>query len=400
MEQIFNSLKALVDPLVAKAATTLEEREDKVSQAASGILPGLLAKLASKGSNPQVENAITDAARANILPHLSAVFGTKGEVEQESIGNKLYRALMGDKSNDFANAVSADSGLSKSSTNKLIGMISTAIAGFFGDKIKNGGYTLTGIIQQLNSEKGAFLGSLPAGVAAALGLTSASATTGNPPKKKGGMGWLIWLLVAIALILLIIFGWRSCKNKSAKEVTQQIETKTEQVVENVKTTVQETVKSLTEFTLPNGVKIKAYKNGMEDKMIAFLNSDAYKNTKTDADLANKWFEFEEIDFARDSATELDAKADSHISNIAAILKAYPQAKIKIGGNADKSGNRLYNMEISKERASTIKSLLVKAGIAANRISTEGFGDEHAVWPADTSESKSSEDRDIAFRFTK
>ena len=399
MEQIFNSLKSLVDPLVGKAAATLGENESRVSQAASGILSGLLVRMMSKGSNPQVENAVGDAAKANILPHLSAVFGTKGEVEQESIGNKMFRALMGDKTQEFTDAVSRDSGLSKGNTTRLINMISTAVAGFFGDRVCKGD-SMANLQASLNNEKSSILAMLPAGVAGVLGYGSPAAKN-NPPKKKGGMGWLIWLLAAIVLILLIIFGWRSCRDK---KVVENVTTRTEQVANNaanaVRNTADNVARTLSEFTLPNGVKIQAYKNGMEDKMIAFLNSNSYKNAKTDADLSKQWFEFEEIGFARDSSTELESSATRQLNNITAVLKAYPEAKIKIGGNADKSGNRLYNMEISKERANTIKSLLVKQGIAANRISTEGFGDEHATWPASASESQSAADRDIAFRFTK
>ena len=400
MEQIFNSLKSLVDPLVGKAADTLGENTGKVSKAATSILAGLLTKLTTSGGNQQMEEAMKDAANANLVSHLGAVFGTKGEVEQVSIGNKLFRALLGSRTQEFTDAVAADSGISKSNAAQLTNMVSSAVGGFFGDKVKNGGFRLCDLVSDLNNQKSSFMGLLPAGLGGVLGLASPGLRKTEPVKKKGGLGWLLWLLVAIALILLIIFGWRSCKNKKATEVVQTVEQQTERVVDNAANAVKEVIgKTLTEFTLPNGVKIQAYKNGMEDKMIAFLNSDAYKNAKTDADLSKKWFEFEDVDFARDSATELNSGMQ-HVNNIAAILNAYPNAKIKVGGNADKSGNRLYNMEISKERATTIKKLLTEKSVAANRISIEGFGDEHAVWPADATASQSESDRDIAFRFTK
>ena len=153
MEQILNSLKTLIDPLAGKAAATLGEDEHNVSKAVSGILPALLVRLAAKGNSPQVENAIMDAARANVLPHLSAVFGTKGEVEQKSIGNRLFRALTGDKSENFIYAVSEESGLSEQSAHQLTDMISTAVAGYFGDKITNGGYSLGSLASELNKEK-------------------------------------------------------------------------------------------------------------------------------------------------------------------------------------------------------------------------------------------------------
>lgn len=417
MLQIYESLKALVAPELSKAASALGESEEKVSNASSGILAGILAGILKQGKNTQTDGVLKEAGKNDLLSDVSAVFSGRTGTGQESMGHKLLNSLFGGNASGFTNAVAKDSGISEAGTGKLTAMISTVVAGFLGRKLTNGNLGVSEMITELDREKNRFMGFVPAGVKNFLASDGKytetqkidpprqyGQTPKQPEKKKGKMNWLIWLLLAIALILLIIFGWRSCKNKSVQETANAVVANTEQVVNNaanaVKETAQDLVRKLKEFTLPNGVKIQAYENGMEDKMIAFLNSNDYKNAKTDADLSKKWFEFEDIDFARDSATEIDPAATPHLDNIAAILKAYPDAKIRIGGNADKSGNRLYNMEISKERADKVRSVLIGKGIAANRISTEGFGDEHAVWPSDSSESKSAPDRDIAFRFIK
>ena len=46
------------------------------------------------------------------------------------------------------------------------------------------------------------------------------------------------------------------------------------------------------------------------------------------------------------------------------------------------------------------SILVKDGIPADRISTEGFGKEFATVPADATAAQRAVDRSIAMRFTK
>lgn len=411
MLQIYESLKALITPELSKAAGLLGEQTDKVSNASSGILSGILAKLFYKGNNPLTESVLREAGKSDLLGNLPALFSGSASADHESIATKLQHALLGDKTGDFTSAVAKESGISHNSASKLTGIISAVTAGFLGNKLHNGSLKMSDIIAELGHEKNRFMGLVPAGIKNLLGVNGKYSEQPEPKKKKKGMGWLLWLLLAIVLLLLIVFGWRSCKNKTVGDTVNSAVVATEQAAhsvsnaadnaaQSVKNAVNEAINTLKEFTLPNGLKFQAYTNGMEDKMIAFLNSDAYKNAKTDADLSSRWFEFEDVDFPRDKVTGLDEKAQARLSNITAILKAYPNAKIRIAGNADKSGNRIYNAEISKERADAVKAILVKNGIAANRIVTEGFGDEQASWPADASASQSASDRDIAFRFTK
>ena len=397
MAQIFNSLKTLIEPELCRASAALGEKESNVSTAASAILPGLLAKIVKDGNSNTLDSSLKEAGNTNILNNLDRIFSANKNEEEESVIGKFLPAVLGGNTDRFTSAVSAASGVSKESAGKLTNMIGLVIAAFLGRKVKNGEKT-SDLVKQLEGEKSQFLSAVPSAIGTALGLSSLNnpGTVKATPKKKSN-SWIIWLLLAIALILLIIFGWRSCKNK---ETVEHVEMRVEEVVEQVRTTADNTVRSLVTIQLPNGTSLEVYNNSVEKKMFDFLNSSEYKNAKSDADLKSKWFEFEDVDFAHDSATELSSGSDVHLRNIAAILKAFPDAKIKIGGNADLSGHTEYNMEISKERAATIKSILGRNGVVANRINTEGFGDENATVPASASDEARAKDRDIAFRFTK
>lgn len=66
-----------------------------------------------------------------------------------------------------------------------------------------------------------------------------------------------------------------------------------------------------------------------------------------------------------------AKIDAVIE----CLNAYPEAKVRISGHADKAtGNSKINMPLSQRRAENVAKELVKAGIPQERIITEYFGD--------------------------
>ena len=62
-------------------------------------------------------------------------------------------------------------------------------------------------------------------------------------------------------------------------------------------------------------------------------------------------------------------------NIIAVLNQYPEAIVSITGYADKeTGTAKRNMALSKERAERVTQCLIDAGIAADRITSNYYGD--------------------------
>ena len=63
---------------------------------------------------------------------------------------------------------------------------------------------------------------------------------------------------------------------------------------------------------------------------------------------------------------------------AADLKKYPDMNVEIVGYTDNIGTAKYNLKLSKKRAETVKKYLESKGIAADRMTTKGFGKEHPI----------------------
>ena len=64
-----------------------------------------------------------------------------------------------------------------------------------------------------------------------------------------------------------------------------------------------------------------------------------------------------------------------IDRVVNVMKQYPEAVVTISAYADKqTGNPRWNMTLSQRRAEVVAEALKAAGIAANRITTEYFGD--------------------------
>ena len=68
--------------------------------------------------------------------------------------------------------------------------------------------------------------------------------------------------------------------------------------------------------------------------------------------------------------------DDVLEPLAAILRSYPHAMAQVNGFTDTSGTPQQNLVLSQKRARLIADALVHEGVAAARLSAEGFGQTH------------------------
>ena len=76
----------------------------------------------------------------------------------------------------------------------------------------------------------------------------------------------------------------------------------------------------------------------------------------------------------------------------AILKEYPTAKFALEGHTDSDGKDAYNLTLSQSRAAAVRSFLVENGIAADRLTSEGFGETKPVASNNTKAGKAQNRR--------
>jgi K(+)-stimulated pyrophosphate-energized sodium pump len=135
-----------------------------------------------------------------------------------------------------------------------------------------------------------------------------------------------------------------------------------------------------EKILPSGVKLSFWDNGIEDHLIQFIEDE---NMKAGND---NWFEFVDLNF-KTGSNDLDESSMSEVKNIASILKEYPNVKVKIGGYTDNTGSADGNLKLSHERAANVRAAIISEGIAEDRLTSEGFGQEHPVASNETEEGR-------------
>jgi len=98
-----------------------------------------------------------------------------------------------------------------------------------------------------------------------------------------------------------------------------------------------------------------------------------------------------VQFESGSA-ELTPNAKVLLNDVVAELKANPNVKIEIQGHTDNTGTEELNNRLSLERANSVKSYLVAAGIEANRLRTSGWGFRRPIDTNDTPEGRANNRR--------
>ena len=85
-------------------------------------------------------------------------------------------------------------------------------------------------------------------------------------------------------------------------------------------------------------------------------------------------------------TAPDAETQETLNELKLLLETYPTMRIRLEGHTDQGSARQL-MELSGERAESIKDYLVDVGITKKRIKTKAFGNTRLISHEDTSESR-------------
>ncbi len=149
--------------------------------------------------------------------------------------------------------------------------------------------------------------------------------------------------------------------------------------------------------LPNGTTFKVGNQSTEYLLFSDLNN---KDFKVSEDKAQGWITLDRTFFK--SGAEMfsnPALTDVQLKNISEILKAFPNAKVKLGGYTDNTGAAAGNMKISAMRAAKVKSELEKLGVVGTRIESEGYGASHFLCEANDTDACKAQNRRVDIRVT-
>ncbi|MBK7825970.1 OmpA family protein [Nannocystis sp.] len=92
------------------------------------------------------------------------------------------------------------------------------------------------------------------------------------------------------------------------------------------------------------------------------------------------YENGEIEFATNSDNLRGAGTEAVLDEFAGVLARFPGLAVRIEGHTDSRGSTASNKKLSDDRARAIQSALVRRGVASERLSTIGYGENKPTRP--------------------
>ena len=186
----------------------------------------------------------------------------------------------------------------------------------------------------------------------------------GPSHEGKKFNWIPWLLLALGLLALL-FALSRCNNDETA-VAPVVVNETEPVTNTTTTTTTTTTPG--SLNLPGGAVLAVTPGGLNEQVAGFLaGTEATPRT----------FQFDRLNF--DTAkSDIRAADQADLDQMAQILQAYPNSRIRVVGYADARGSTPANQQLGLSRANAVKGALTAKGVAAERVETASGGESEPV----------------------
>jgi outer membrane protein OmpA-like peptidoglycan-associated protein len=365
-------LQTFITPdLVQQRLGTLVGETPAVTQTAlKGAVPAMLGGILNLGAQPggisQLQGLLT--ADDRLPENIGSMLGSNATGLRQ-VGQEILGGLFGGKLDAVVDSVAKTAGAKPSAVSSLLTLVAPLIMSVLGRQTRSQGLTAAGLVSLLATQRQAITQLIPASLSGLLGLpglripetvgvgdrtldTTRSLT--HEVTRRGGLpGWWPW---ALALGLLLLAGlWYAARS------------------------VPEATRTLTSIVLPGGASLSVPETSLSYALARYLANPNDKEVP-------KRFVFDRLNF-EPATTTLTADSVPTVTELSAIMKAYPAVTVALEGHTDNTGDPAQNRQLSVARANAVRDRLVQTGIAGERISTGGFGQDKPIASNDTAEGK-------------
>ena len=430
MATVLDSLTSLAAPAVGHIAQRLGESDAAVSRGVQSSVASVLGGLLTKSTDVTATHRVFDLIMsrdnaASGADDVSNLLAGMTPSPTSGLGASLLTTLFGNRVSSVGELVARSAGFKNPSSGaSILSLAAPLVLGFFGKRVREGSLSIGGLTSVLAGERDGILAAAPAGLTSLVDMSGAgsrpsyveppravqerdrAAAYANPVSPPERSNRWLWPLLAIAALLLIWFTTMRGRGSTVDATVDSAVSTGSVAIDSAAsraagaapsatTAVSDATAKLGAFgkqALPGGVELNVPERGIESQLIAFITDTARPVNDT------TWFNFDRLNFATGSATILP-ESEEQLNNIAAILQAYPNVNVKVGGYTDNTGDRAANRTLSQQRADAVRQALVAKSIDAKRLVAEGYGPDHPVGDNATEDGRAM-NRRIALRVTK
>ncbi len=421
---LLDMLKDQVTGSLAKQASGfLGESESNVTNALGGVFPALLGSVIGQSEKPSGASGLMDmigGLDTGMLGDIGGLFGGGASSVNGLLnsGGGIVESLLGNKMGGMVDMISKMSGLKSGSSSSLLKMAAPFLIGMIGKQMKGKG--LSFLTDMLSGQKSHVSSALPSGMGSLLGLGFADKVTGAVTNAassaantitsgaskvtdaagnvanvagdaaKSGLGWIKWALPALLIAGLAYMMWPGAKD-SMDKVANTAKSAASSTVDGAKNMANKAADATKDMANAAGDMAKAAFAKVDATAKAALDKVKFQANSAGSqmmDYIDGGFKgdgkvtFRNLTFATGSA-KISGTSAVEVDNLASILKAYPGVNINVNGYTDNKGDAAGNVRLSQARAQAVKARLMGKGIAANRVSTKGYGADSPVASNDT-----------------
>ncbi len=344
-------------------------------------------------------------------------------------GQHFLPSIYPGKLREASNSVATESGVKKLTSSKMMKISAPLLLSVLGKHVQENNLDVNGLKSYLNAQKGSVESGVPKGFMDAAELSAfgwkKKAEVVEPPKPKVKKApkpkkvvekveekvvptkeaivpattsvstpWWKWLLLLLLLLVgawllaTKILGCGADKLSSTVAATLPIE----EVGEAIGKTGEGVNKAMSGISTVLGGINEAAKT-MLDKVEFAAGSagEQMMNYISKGGGGEGRFRFNNLTFATGSAN-IDGTSGLEVDNMAAILKTYEDVKVRIEGYTDNRGSADGNLQLSKDRAESVRTRLISLGINEGRITTQGFGADNPIGDNETPEGRAQNRR--------
>ena len=390
--------------VVHGASSMLGESESSTHNALNAAAPTVLSGITNMASSSDGQSNLATMIRegnyAGLTENPSSLFrGGSATNYLVSAGQRHLGKIFGGNVSSIVEEVAKSSGVNPSSATKLLALATPLTLGVLGKRASEQGLSASGLGDMLLGQKAETAAAAPAGLSRILGggprvVSSTTRTVEQEPpvatpahiehhtelrpnadvrpnaelrptlqraRPGGGMRWLPFAVLILAVIALLAYLLNRPRRPRLGNLATQGVTTARNALSNI--------------TLPGGVNLSVPTGSINYNLARFLGD----NTATDVP---RTFTFDHLNF-ESASTQITPESRTTVTDLARVLKAYPNAQVQLVGNTDNAGTREGNQTLSENRANAVKAMLVSEGVAPDRISTIGRGQDNPVAPNNT-----------------